>query len=250
VRALSPSPARAKRAASARRWATLLALGWALSTSLGCRQPDPLPPAHQPAAIHARSPDGHDVAGVRVWADGHELGTTDGKGQLATAFESPAGTRIVVTAACPPAYRTLDERREVTVRVLHAAPSQPTLTPLQLTVTCAPLELLAALVVRIRGEAASSMPIRVRDHVVGQTGRDGTAHVVLRARPDASLTVELDTSADPQLEPRNPVRTFQLGKEPSVLVFDQTLTRPRPVRAARRGVRVAGATRGLPYRVE
>lgn len=243
------STGRAHHRASAPARAALLALGCALCPALACSQAEPPRVTRLPATIRARSPDGLGVAGVRVWADGRELGTTDAEGQLGTTLEGKEGARVAITSACPPAYRTLDERRELTMRRLHATPNQPTASRLQLTLTCEPLELLTALVVRIRGELTSGLPIRVRDQVVGQTGPDGTAHLVLRTRPDASLTVELDTSAEARLAPINPVQTFQLGKEPSVLVFDQTLTRPRAARRGLRPARLAAPTRGLPYRV-
>ncbi len=238
-----------RRAPASPRAAALL-LCCTVSALFGCTQPEAPRTARQPASIYALRPDGHGVAGARVWADGRELGSTNAEGHLVTVLEVGTNARVVVTAACPPAYRTLDERRELAMPQLHASNGQRAAPTVQLTITCQPLELLAALVVRLRGESSAGLPIRVRDQVVGQTGPDGTAHLVLRARPNASLTVELDTSAEPQLEPRNPVQTFQLGKESSVLVFDQTLTRPRGAHHARRQVHFAGPTRGLPYRVD
>lgn len=237
----------ARRGTRVLRCAAALALCCSGCVLRGCMRAEAPRAARLPANIRALSPDGHGVAGVRVWADGRELGTTNAEGQLATALEVGTTARVVITAACPPAYRTLDERRELAVRPLQAASGHATL---QLAIACQPLELLAALVVRLRGAATTGLPIRVRDQIIGQTASDGTAHIVLRTRPNSSLTIELDTTKDPQLQPRNPVQTFQVGKEPSVLVFDQTLTRPRRAHRAGRRPRFADRTRGLPYRVD
>lgn len=239
---------------------TLRAIAWSIAcaacASASCGDAAPPPPTRLAAGIHAQTRDGHDVPGVRLWADGRELGTTDAAGKLSATLSAPEGARVVVTAACPSAFRTLDERRELAVRPLRAAAGQQPGPSLQLSVTCEPLELLAALVVRARGERVAGLPLRVHDQVVGQTGPDGTAHILLRARPDASLTVELDTSREPALEPRSPVQTFQLGKQPSVLLFEPSLERAsssrRRPRAARPGVgRASAGTPGrLPYRVD
>lgn len=221
--------------------------------SLACARHESLRPTRLPARIHAHTPDGQGVPGTRLWADGRELGTTDAAGTLATTLEARSGARVVITAACPSAYRTIHERRELALWPLQrpgsGAGGRGSDAGLQLSITCEPVELLAALVVRVRAPSAAALPIRVRNRVIGQTGPDATAHLVLRARPDSSVTVELDTSAAPDLEPSNPVQTFQLGKEPAVFVFDQTLTRTAPARRAARTRRPEAAAHRLPYRL-
>jgi hypothetical protein len=218
-------------------------------TTSACGDDAGASPSRLSASVHASAIDGHDVPGVRLWADGRELGTTDATGKLSFTLAAPEGARVVVTAACPSAYRTIDSRRELTVRALRAAQPPNARSGLQLHVACEPLELLAALVVRARGRGVAGLPVRVRDRVVGQTDPDGTAHIVLRTQPNPSVTVELDTSAHPEIEPRSPVQTFQPGPEPSLLVFAPSLQRVklRPRRAL--APRVPDTPRRLPYKL-
>jgi hypothetical protein len=225
-------------------------VGSIVSALIACGGPAPSRPVAQRVTVHARSTDGRDVPGVRLWVDGRELGTTDAAGRLESDLGARERARVVITAACPSAYRTVDERRELSLhRVLGRAP-RASAPSLQLRVSCEPLEVLAALVVRVRGDGVADLPVRVRDRVVGQTDPEGAAHLLLRGRPDSSVTVQLDTSRVPGLQPESPVQTFELGQQPSVLVFERTLTRPRPVRRSPRPALTTALRSRLPYRVD
>jgi hypothetical protein len=195
--------------------------------------------------IEARTATGDPVAGARAWAAGRALGETDAAGHLRTKLEGTVGERVALSWACPAAYATRSEQRTL---VLEPAAAHIA-TPTTLRAQCDPLERLAALVVRVNGAPPSGVPVRVRGEVVARTDEAGVAHALLRVRPNAPLAVALDTSAYPELLPRDPVETFQLGGEDSVLLLERTLTStpPTPPKERRR-VRREPARR-LPYRI-
>lgn len=176
--------------------------------------------------LYAATTGGDAIAGLRAWADGSAIGETDSRGALTKTLRSVKGGTVTLTWACPVGYRAQSERRNVMLDGGDSAASKrgDALTPLLLKVICEPLEQLAALVVRVRGAPQAGLPIQARDEVVGRTDPDGIAHVLLRVRPKTTLTIGLDTSAYPELVPQNPIETFQLGSEESVLLLDRTLT--------------------------
>jgi hypothetical protein len=196
--------------------------------------------------LEARTPTGEPVANTRAWAAGRPLGQTDIDGRLIVKLEGREGERVLLSWACPSAYRTRGDQRVLTLE----APAQRSSQPSTLRAQCEPLERLAALVVRLTGAPATGLPIRVRNEIVARTDEHGVAHALLRVRPSSPLGVALDTSQHPELVPRDPVETFQLGDDDSILLFERTLSAaPRPALKAKRRVRREPARR-LPYRIE
>jgi hypothetical protein len=206
---------------------------------------DPAPPTERFALVlRAHSPDAEPVAGVRYWADGHELGASSAQGVLEVALLGRSERAIELSVACPAAYRTLEPRRRV---VLHRTPAH---AALELSTSCEPLDHLAVIVVRARADAPlAGLPIRSDGQVVGQTGPDGCAHVLLRARAGSSLHVALDTSAQAQWSPRNPLQTFELGNEDALLLLDQRFTRIHPPAHAAHA-RAPRSDGRRPYRID
>jgi hypothetical protein len=179
-------------------------------------------------AIELRAVEASDapVSDVRFWADGRDLGVTDEHGILRVQLSGRDGLTLSLTAACPPEYRTAEPQRQLRLQRLRSADPQ---TDLQLTTRCDASERQLAVVVRTRGAALGGIPIQAAGQLVGQTEADGTAHLLLRSRPHATLRVALDTSRQPDLIPRDPVRTFQLPDQDDVLLVDQWFeTPPRP----------------------
>ena len=95
-------------------------------------------------------------------------------------------------------------------------------------------------VLAVTGSTAS-LPVLVDGVPVGQTDELGFAHVHVRARPDSSFDVSLDTSANDKLSPTNPSQRFELDANDQVFVFDTTFDTPRPAKQ-RRGKRRARGT--------
>jgi hypothetical protein len=206
-------------------------------------------PEHHRFGIELRALTTSDqgVPGSRFWADGRELGVTDASGALHASVDGREGRAVWLSNACPPAYRALTPNRRLVLR--HTRAAQASATPaLELTARCEPLARRAALVVRARGPEVAGLPIRANGETVGQTGLDGSAHLLLSVRPHAALRVQLITAAHPELVPRDPVQSFELEDDDSILLVDQELARPpkprpreRPTRPPQRAV--------LPYRI-
>jgi hypothetical protein len=191
------------------------------------------------------------VSDTRFWADGRELGTTDLRGALRAELNGQDGQAVSLSVACPPSYRTrVDNRRIVLRHIEGKTPSQA--SDFELTAHCEPLERSAAVVVRARGPGVAGLPIRVGGDHVGQTDIDGTAHLLLKARPRSSVRVQLETSARPELVPHDPVQTFQLDDEDSILLVDQSfaLAPRRHYDQPRAAFAPAPSRVHVPYRID
>jgi hypothetical protein len=177
---------------------------------------------------------------------------TNDAGELLVSLTGHSGQAVSLSVACPPAYRTVDARRQLILRDLHAsAERKPRAdsTGIQLTAQCEPLERMAVLVVRTSGPSTAGLPINVGGELVGMTQPDGTSHVLIRTPPHRSLRVELDTSQHPELAPSDPVQTFQVDDDDSILLFEQALVRAPTPRAARRTPSRTRQSR-VPYRID
>jgi hypothetical protein len=161
-----------------------------------------------------------------VWADARELGSTRADGQLQATLRGVEGQRVVLTVACPPGHRTLDPRRALQLQVPRPVAGAGQGATLALTVRCAPIERVAALVVRARGPGSAGVPVRVGGEALAQTAADGTAHLLLTARARSALRVTLDTSGVPGLHPASPARTFEIGDDDRLLLFEQRFQLP------------------------
>ena len=207
--------------------AVVLALGHG-----GCSTIERSEPAAErfAAELRAHTPNARPVAGVRAWADGRALGTTSERGVLAMALEGREGRPVELTIACPAAYRTDPPSRKLVLRRVRDGSGRP---PLRLDALCIPLETSAALVVLASGPSPGGLPVRMQGEVIGQTGDDGSAHLLVTGRTGATQQVQIDTSARPALQPRSPVHTVRLEDEESILLVEQRFTlppraRPRP----------------------
>jgi hypothetical protein len=194
---------------------------------------DHAPPDERFALVLRAFASDSAVEGVRVWADGRQLGTTSRLGRLSAELRGQQGSAVELTLACPPAYRTEQPTRRLVLRRVEAsAASSP--RPLELDVHCEPLQRAAAIVVLASGRGVGGLPIRVRGEVVGQTETDGSAHLLLSTAPHAPIRIELDTSNRPNLRPKNPVHTFRLTDEDRVLLIEQDFTTSARARPAHR----------------
>lgn len=222
---------------------TLRALVPLALLALGCQQREqPVRRSTLPITLRASEPNGEPVADVRVWADGRELGTTGAQGQLNAALEGVDGQRFALSFACPASHRTPNPRRELRLRAPRPIAGHD--APLALAVACEPVERVAALVVRARGPRSAGLPVHVQGELLGQTARDGTAHLLIRARAHSVLRVMLDTSAVPALRPTNPVHSFELGQEDRLVLFEQRFTVEARAPISRQ------ATPRRPYRID
>jgi hypothetical protein len=86
------------------------------------------------------------------------------------------------------------------------------------------------IVVVVRAEGGAGLPLQIDGKPAGTTSADGIAHVLVRAERNVkTLNVNLDTTTQQNLRPKNPGRTYELSGNDTILVFDQTfVAAPKP----------------------
>jgi hypothetical protein len=78
------------------------------------------------------------------------------------------------------------------------------------------------------------LPVKYLGREVAHTDAAGAAHFVLRAAPEDVLEIQLDTSAHPELRPRQPSARFRVAARDEIFVFNSSLhAEHRAVRAPR-----------------
>lgn len=187
------------------------------------------------------------LSNVSVSVNDQALGQTDGSGELRIDLSGAEGSAIGIDAACPAGHRTPTIARSITLRHLVGLTPEAAERGIVVNVTCLPNERLFALVVRADGQP--NLPVVLRGREVARTDAAGVAHYALRERPSATFTVQLDTSANPDLQPQNPRRTFTVRDQNQYAFFDQRFEvrppPPPPPRPGKRGPRApAEAPRG------
>lgn len=210
----------------------VLALLWAV----GCEEKKP--PSRFRVTFESTR-DGAPLEGVAFTAAGRLLGTTGPKGLLRVDLRGYDGDSVQVRARCPEGHREPPAIPPLVLRPFRGLDPAARARGLVVSVDCAPAERVAAVVVRVPGQG--DLPIRVGGRVVTQTDPAGVAHVLVRQAPGATFRVDVDTSARPDIQQRNPGRTFTLADRDEVVLYDQPVEqivkkaprrrRPRPAPA-------------------
>lgn len=198
--------------------------------ALGCSEPAP-PPAEPFVLTFAASSDpGQPLAGVAVTLDGEAVGETDAHGILRVQHGGREGEYVQVQVQCPEGHRDAEPVPPVALRRFERVADTAQDEGVRVSVDCPPTTRLAAVLVRADGQAG--LPVRVGGREVARTDASGAASVVLRGSPQSTFRVELDTSSNPRLRPRDPMHLVTLADADDVFVFDPHLVEER--RRARR----------------
>jgi hypothetical protein len=153
---------------------------------------------------------------------------------------------VTLSLACPHGYDAAGQHAELRLVHTRAAQNRNEHQPLSWTGFCRARERQIALIVHTEGIA--DLPVVVDGAPRATTDADGNAHVLLNVPANAPVVhVSLDTSRDPQLEPRNPARAFAPSDSDGLLVFEASVARAR-ARHAAPPKRRAAEQRG-PYRL-
>jgi hypothetical protein len=190
---------------------------------------------------------GRAVAGAAFSTTDQALGVTSASGELAHALRGREGSTLSIKVKCPAGHEPVEEAPPLRLHTLRAlAGGAESKERLRYSVRCERTERTLAVVVRSRG--ATDVPVLVNGARQGSTDADGVAHFAYSLAPGAPVRVVLDTSAQPALRPQNPTKTFTVGSEDAVVLFDQKLEPERkpPVRARK----AASPVRHIPYRLD
>jgi hypothetical protein len=222
----------------------LHAFGALLALACGAA-PDPAEQRFD-AELRVTSDDGNPLGGARFGTGKQELGTTSSAGTLSVRLRGNEGQALKLAVSCPEGYlqptAVAPLRLTRTRRVGHEG-----FQSLAYDVTCARRTRSVALVVHAAG--AGALPVLVDGKPQSSTDAEGNAHLLLELdRQDQQVHVKLDTAAHPELRPASPERTFDLGDQDALLLFEPELSQA-PLKRRARAVS-AQPSRHIPYRVD
>jgi hypothetical protein len=193
------------------------------------------PPKRQPynVDVHFLSDPGVPLAGATLQRGGNSLGQSGDDGLLALALEGQPGDTIELQPECPSGYRTPTAPLAVLLRELASRP--------EYTIACPPLT--RTLVIAVRAQQGPHLPLRHLGTELARTDAAGVAHAVLQAKPGDTLTLTLDTSAQPELMPQQPELRVHVPERDELFVFDQAFHRPKPKAVPRKPPEPSGPQR-------
>ncbi|HTU60482.1 MAG TPA: hypothetical protein VMF89_18655 [Polyangiales bacterium] len=171
--------------------------------------------------IQVESDLGAPLAGARVLRDNREQGATADDGTLRLSLPGHEGDTAALRVACPADYTSPEGAIQVSLRSLAGSNTVPRYKAL-----CPPL--LRNLVVAVRTQHATGLPVTFRGRELARTDQSGTAHVLLRVPPKEQVALQLDTSADPALRPKSPELTIDMPAQDKIVLFDKSFTREHP----------------------
>jgi hypothetical protein len=206
---------------------------WCAAT--GCSTAGSTPSSHTfEVVIEVHGDPGEAVADAELRLDGKAVGRTDASGRVGLRIVGPEGQSAALLLSCPEGYAATGEPITVALRRL----ADPGLRP-RLLARCAPT--VRSVVIAVRAAGAADLPVRYLGEELVRTDRSGAAHALLRVAPGERLELQLDTTAQPDLRPRNPTAVFDIPDEDVILLFAESFTRePKPRRAV---VKPKGPTR-------
>lgn len=200
------------------RWALLLAV-----LLLGCAErPTPL----FMVGVRVESDPGVGLPGATLGMRGRQLGVTDAEGLTVATLAGVSGETIELNIACPTDYRQPTGALLVRLRPSKTASDRP-----EYRVACPPVQ--RKLVLAIKTDGSTDLPVRVLGEQIARTDRNGAAHALLSVAPGDVVVVKLDTSAQTTLMPSNPELRVVMPERDELVLFQQTFTKPKPKRAPR-----------------
>ena len=221
----------------------LLILGIAAQA---CRVKEPGPVSSRFAVeLLITNDDGNELAGSVITTGKASLGITGSDGRLRVELEGTDGQVLPISISCPPGYTSLD--KVAPLRLTHTRRvNEVSFQPTRFESTCT--REVREIVVVVRAETGSGLPLQIDGRPAGTTDADGIAHVLVRAdRNVKALNVTLDTSARQDLRPKSPSRTYELTGNDAVLVFDQAFVKTPKAKHPSGHVK---HRQNIPYRIE
>lgn len=229
--------------AEVQRGLALLTLGIAVQ---GCGVKEPGPVASRFAVeFLVTNDDGNALAGTGIAAGMASLGKTGSDGRLRVELDGLDGQVLPISVSCPQGYTNLD--KVASLRLTHTRRvNEVGFQATHFESTCT--RNVREIVLVVRAEGGSGLPLQIDGRLAGTTDTDGIAHVLVRAdRNLKALNVSLNTSDRQDLKPRSPSRTYELAGNDAVLVFDQAFVKTSKAKSRSGSVR---HRQHIPYRVE
>lgn len=158
--------------------------------------------------------------------------TTGETGKAKLAFRGQEGTTVNLTIRCPAAYTS--PSKPVAVGLRHLDPGSP--AP-RYEARC--IRQTHSIVIGLRAQNGSNLPIIRLGQVIGKTDAGGEAHLLLQTIPNEAISLKLDTSGNEALRPESPNVTFMSKDTDEFVLLEQKFTvkkkiiphvaKPRPI---------------------
>lgn len=196
----------------------------AASCSAKDREPGVSASAGFPVLVRVHSDGQTPVPGVTLALGAQTLGVTDQSGTLRITLQGEEGEKAALSVKCPPSYASPERPLAIGLRRLAGGS-----TPVRIDAEC--FSLLHSVVVGVRAENGSHLPILRLNTVVGHTDDAGIAHVLLQASSNEAVALTLDTTGRAGLLPQNPTLEFVTHDKDELVLVSQKFTlkaAPRP----------------------
>jgi hypothetical protein len=183
----------------------------------------PVQPKPYPIAVRVQSDPGVQLPGAKLWLRGATISETDEQGVAHASLQGAPGDVLLIDVACPEGYKSPEMPLRVLLKPLGAGSQRP-----EFQVSCPPL--FRHVVVAVRTQNASDLPVHYLGREIARTDRSGAAHAVLEASPGDTLALTLNTEEPrhKQLMPQNPELRVTVPERDEIIVFDQQFTAPKP----------------------
>jgi hypothetical protein len=183
-----------------------------LFVALSCAAPPA--PSQYPFTVFCRDDQGQPLAGVKLHGAETWEAQSPASGAIKTSLRGIEGQVVVLRAECPEGYQRTVTTLPVSLRRFANAQTTP-----QFEVICK--SLLRSIVVAVRAENGSNLPVTYLGEAVDTTDAFGAAHVLLKVPPEETLELALDTRSQPHLRPQNPSQRFKVPTTDQWLLLEQ-----------------------------
>jgi len=169
--------------------------------------------------FRVESDPGVRLGGARVFVDGESIGETRSDGLLGAELYGRSGQRLRIEHDCPEGYEAPSQPKLLRLRSFHGIDASGSLA-MEITLRCRPEKRLAAFIVRAKN--GPGIPVLLDGERVARTNGFGVAHFSAWGAAGTELTVQFDTSAQPELRPQLQTRLFTLPDADEIFVIDQS----------------------------
>ncbi len=192
----------------------------------GCAalEPPPPPPPQQ-LKLQVVGEPGEPIADVPFLLDNKEIGRTNGEGVASFAVDGEDGRPFTLSVACPSGTVSSSRALELVLRRMDRAPTYD--------FHCVSTE--RSIVVAIRTEGATDVPVKYLGREIARTDAEGYALVHLVPKASEVVHLTLDTSSDPKhamLRPIDPQVAVGANDDGAFTINQKFVTERRAVRAA------------------
>ena len=187
-----------------------------LAIFASCKQLEEPPPPPFRVAVVVQSDKDVPLPGVIIRRGDKELGKTEPNGRATLTFRGEEGDQIDVWVKCPEGFDSPAKPTTVALRRL-TDPNKLAEYP----VMCPPAE--RKVVVAVRTEGASNLPIKYLGREWARTDASGAATFMLSGKPGDHMEFTLDTTdkGNERLRPQNPTVSLVVDNKDNYYQLDQ-----------------------------